>query len=399
MIENLRKTYNANFTDKKYKSFLDFVDKEYGHPVDFRVSETPVFIPNEFKDKLKKGVEEIVDVITREDFKKLTDRAIPQHQNVPNEDAHSQFLVIDFGVCEDDDGNITPQMIEMQGFPSLFFFQHLLAVGYRKIFDLPENFTHLFNGHDENSYIEAFRRIIVENSNPKNVVLLEVEPEKQGTQIDFWGTEKYLGIKILCLTNVRQDGSELWYEDENHKKVTIERIYNRVIFDELDRKSHLKFDFNLTSPIDAKWIGHPNWFFRISKYTLPFIKSEFVPETHFLNELTSYPEDLSKYVLKPLFSFSGQGVKINITNEDLDAVETDRENFILQKKVNYKPVLHAPGESVKVEIRMLLIWPEEDARPTVISNLIRLSKGEMVGVRYNKDKDWVGASIGFFEKE
>ncbi len=398
MIDNLRKKYNQNFTNSKYQSFLDYVNTEYGHTVDFRVSETPVFIPNDFKEKLIRGVEEIVDVITREDFKKLTQRSIPQNQYVPNEDAHTQFLVIDFGVCEDEHGNITPQMIEMQGFPSLFFFQHLLALGYRKIFDLPDHFTHLFNGHDTESYIEAFRKLIVGNCNPKNVVLLEVEPEKQGTQIDFWGTAQYLGIKILCLTKVKQNGTELWYENESGEKVTIERIYNRVIFDELDRKSHLKFDFNLTSPIDATWVGHPNWFFRISKYTLPFIKSEFVPETNFLSELNQYPDDLSKYVLKPLFSFSGQGVKINITKDDLDAVTTDRENFILQKKVNYKPVLHAPGESVKVEIRMLLIWPEDDARPTIISNLIRLSKGEMVGVRYNKDKDWVGASIGFFEK-
>jgi hypothetical protein len=91
-------------------------------------------------------------------------------------------------------------------------------------------------------------------------------------------------------------------------------------------------------------------------------------------------------------------VKINITKQDLDDITENRDNYILQKKVKYVPVINAPGEPVKVEIRMLMIWHEKDEKPTLISNLVRLSKGEMIGVRYNKDKDWVGASIGFFEK-
>jgi hypothetical protein len=398
MFEPIRSEYNSYFNSERYQSFLQFVDESYNHKCDFRVSESPIFIPKSFNEKLIKAVDEIVNVITREDFKALTQKAIPSHQNVPNEDAHAQFLVIDFGVCEDEKGELIPKMIEMQGFPSLFFFQHLLALGFRKELFVPENYTHLYNGHTLESYVESLRELIIGDEDPKNVVLLEVEPEKQGTQIDFWGTEKYLGLKVLCLTKVKKDGNSLYYLNDEGEKIAIKRIYNRVIFDELDRKAHLKFELDITEPIDAYWVGHPNWFFRISKYTLPFIQSEFVPETVFLNTLEKYPDDLENYVLKPLFSFSGQGVKINITKQDLDDITENRDNYILQKKVKYVPVINAPGEPVKVEIRMLMIWHEKDEKPTLISNLVRLSKGEMIGVRYNKDKDWVGASIGFFEK-
>jgi hypothetical protein len=47
---------------------------------------------------------------------------------------------------------------------------------------------------------------------------------------------------------------------------------------------------------------------------------------------------------------------------------------------------------------MLFIWPTEDKRPTLITNLGRLSRGEMIGVNFNKNKDWVGGSVCFFEQ-
>jgi hypothetical protein len=122
-----------------------------------------------------------------------------------------------------------------------------------------------------------------------------------------------------------------------------------------------------------------------------------VPETHFLHTLPKYPDDLEHYVLKPLYSFAGMGVKINITRKDLDEV-TDKHNFILQKKVKYEPIIQTPNpaEPVKCEIRMMLIWEKGAARPVLVNNIVRLSKGEMIGVRFNKDKDWVGGTVGFF---
>ncbi|MEN9610425.1 MAG: hypothetical protein RLZZ628_1239, partial [Bacteroidota bacterium] len=340
--------------------------------------------------------DEVVNVLIQPDFKQKTENALEKRHRVPNEDAHPTFLVIDFGICENENGALMPQLIELQGFPSLYFFQYTLAKKYRCHFDLPKNSTTYLNGLDEAHYVEVLREVIVGDTAPEQVVLLEIEPMKQATVIDFLATQKALGIKILCITEVLKKDKKLYYKDENGNNIQILKIYNRVIFDELERRKDLKLNFNFTDELDVEWIGHPNWFFRISKYTMPFLKSEFIPETHFLKDFKGhYPTDLNNYVLKPLFSFSGQGVQLHVTKSDLDKIQ-DKDNYILQKKVQYKPALAAPNEPVKVEIRMLLVWKKNEAKPRLINNLIRLSKGEMIGVRYNKDKDWVGSSAGFF---
>jgi hypothetical protein len=394
MIPSLRKAYNSHFTAAQYEKFLNHIYGLYDHKPNFRIAETPIFIPDDFRDKLIRACDDIAEVLTQPNFKEITEGSLQPQVRVPNEDDHTQFLVVDFGVCEDADGSLTPKMIELQGFPSLYFFQLDLAEGYKKVFDIPEGLTPLFGGLDTEGYINLLREVIVGDEKPENVVLLEVEPEKQNTAIDFYGTAKRLGIKILCLTKVAQSGSRLFYENENGQYVRIKRIYNRVIFDELDRRPDLKWGFNFTDDLDVEWVGHPNWFFRISKYTMPFLKSEFVPKTYFLSDLKEIPSDLENYVLKPLFSFSGQGVKIEVTPDDITAVE-DKSNWILQEKVKYVAALDTPTEPAKIEIRMLMLWKKGWERPRLVNNLIRLSKGLMIGVRYNKDKDWVGASVGF----
>jgi hypothetical protein len=308
------------------------------------------------------------------------------------------FLQLDFGVCRDANGELTPQLIEMQGFPSLYFFQQLLAESYLKHFEIPADFHYLFGGLTPESYIELLREVIVGGSKPENVILLEVEPEKQNTRIDFWGSRKYLGIKVLCLSKLKREGRDLYYIDDDGRRVGVERIYNRIIFDELEKRADLPREWDMTTEVNAEWVGHPNWFFRISKHSLPFIQSDFVPRTLFVDQLTSIPGDLENWVLKPLFSFSGQGVKINITREDVESVD-DPANYILQRKVEYVAGVETlnPEEPSKCEIRMMLLWNKGWDKPRLVNNLVRMSKGEMVGVRYNKGKDWVGASVGFFE--
>jgi hypothetical protein len=397
MHTDVRQRYNAAFSNEKYEAFLNTVNTAYGEPCTFRISETPIFVPSALKQKLLKGVEDICAVISAPGFQKISEAALPTHLRVPGEDAHTMFLQLDFGICRDAAGEFTPQLIEMQGFPSLYFFQHLLAESYRKHFDIPEDFHHLFGGLDNAGYINLMREVIVGDSKPENVILLEVEPEKQNTRIDFWGTQKHLGIKVLCLSKLKREGRDLYYLDENGKRIGVERIYNRIIFDELEKRSDLPREWDMTTEVNAEWVGHPNWFFRISKHSLPFIQSDFVPQTLFVNELKSIPDDLENWVLKPLFSFSGQGVKINITREDVESVD-DPSNFILQRKVEYVTGVKTPNpdEPSKCEIRMMLVWNKGWDKPRLVNNLIRMSKGEMVGVRYNKGKDWVGASVGYF---
>lgn len=397
MIKNHRQNFLAQFTNEKYHRFLDSIAKEYDHRPPFRIAETPIFIPKILKDRLITACNDISKVISQPNFKEITADAIKHpHLQVPGEDYHTRFLQMDFGICKDENGDPTPQLIEIQGFPSLYFFQDLLSKAYREHFIIPDGLDVHLDGLNSDSYIELLREVIVGENDPKNVVLLEVEPEKQATYIDFLGAEHHLGIKVLCISNLKKDGRKLYYLSGNGERVEIHKIYNRVIFDELNQRDDIKREFYFKDEVDVEWVGHPNWFFRISKYTMPLLKSEFVPDSIYLNKLDSYPENLEDYVLKPLYSFAGSGVKLNVTKEDLDQIE-DRENFILQKKVKYEPIVQTPEEAVKCEVRMLMLWNKGESQARIVNNLVRLSKGEMIGVRYNKDKDWVGASVGFFE--
>ncbi len=395
MIPSLRSAYNASFTEEKYRRFLEDMTNEFNYEIEFRVSETPVFVDKQLKDRLINAGEEIIDVLTRPDFKDLSEKAIPLHLRVPNEDAHTSLLAIDFAICKDDKGDFIPQLIELQGFASLYGYQEWLADKYRSHFDIPSNFDNKF-GYTHDEYLNRLKQVIIGKQQPENVILLEIEPWKQKTQIDFYVTRKYLGIEVVCLSEVIVEGRNLFYLKDG-KKTAIKRIYNRVIFDELVQRDDLKRQFNLTEDVDVEWVAHPNWFFRISKYIMPYLKNKFVPETYFVNELTNIPNDLENWVLKPLFSFSGQGVIFDVKREDFDNLK-DPENFILQRKVTYAPAVISPTGEVKCEIRLLYLWDENEARPTLALNLGRMSKGKMIGVRYNANLDWVGGTTYFLEK-
>ena len=398
MIPALRKTFNENFTDEKYQAFLEELANVYPGQLDFRVAETPVFVPIDFTAKMIDTCEKIIDSIVNPNFKELSQKAVPANLNVPNENDHSHFIAFDFGVCINEQGEYEPQLIEMQGFPSLFAYEVLLADVSKKYFPVPKNFDCYLNGLDKAEYIELLRQIILGKEKPENVILLEIFPEKQKTRIDFAVTEDYIGIKAVCLTSLIKEGKKIFY-DNNGKKTEIKRIYNRLIFDDLQQQELAVQEKGkiLFEPLDVTWVPHPNWFYRISKYSLPFIHHPFVPQTFFLNEMTQLPADLENFVLKPLFSFAGQGVIIDLTSEDLEKIK-DPENWILQRKVKYAEVIETPDIPAKVEIRIFYFWKDGEPRPVPANNLARLSKGKMIGVRYNKDKEWVGGSFCWFEK-
>ncbi len=395
MIKDIREKYNADFDAIAYQNFLTDFDKLYNQKVEFRIAESPVFVPKSLKQSLIDAGEKIVDDLLKPEYLIESTKAIPPNLFVQNETKHPHFLAIDFAICKDADGNYLPQLIELQAFASLFFWQELLPRMYRQKFYVPDGFSHLFNGLTTEKYRNEMRKVICGNCNPENVVLLEIEPEKQKTWIDFWETQTHTGVTPVCISKVIKEGKKLFYYKDGIK-IPIHRIYNRVIFDELLQRDDLKRDFNLTDDVDVEWAGHPNWFFRISKFSLPYLNNKFVPKSFFLNSLKNYPDDLNNYVLKPLFSFAGSGVLIDVTKDALDKI-TDRENYILQQKVEYVPAMQSPTGPVKVEIRLLYIWHENESRPKLVNNLTRLSKGSMIGVSHNKNKDWVGGSSSFFE--
>ncbi len=396
MVPQLREQYNQAFTSAKYQAFLDHLAQLWHHKPRFKVCETPVFVPPPLQRKLFEACEEIIDVLVRPDFKDLTQGALKPEYAVPGEDDHTLFLQMDFGITRNACGALEPRLIEIQGFPSLYVYQDYLARTYRRFFPIPDGYTHLFRGLDSASYLEQLRRLIVGDEDPKQVVLLDVKPFEQPTLIDLLATRAALGTPICCVSDIIVRGDKLYYRDEAGKTVRIKKIYNRVIFDELIHRSDLPRQFRFTRAYEVEYVGHPNWFFRISKYTLPLLRHcRYVPDSWFLDQVETLPDDLHNYVLKPLFSFSGSGVMIHFNRYDVEAIR-DKSAYLLQRKVRYEPVIDTPDEPAKVEIRMLMLWPPKQPRPFIINNLARLSKGLMIGVRHNKDKTWVGGSVGFF---
>ena len=404
MIKELREKFNASFTKEKYDAYMAKVENLHPGALDFRNAETPLFVPKDFTAKMLNACEDIIDVIVDPKFMAMTERGIPANVKVPNESSHTEFLVFDFGVCENEAGELEPQLIEMQGFPTLFAFQAFHTELTAEYAELPDNFSAYLNGYNKESYTQLLKDILVGDLDPENIILLEIFPDQQKTRIDFYCTEQLLGIKTVCLTKLIAEaspdgdagrGDKLFYMNAG-VKTAVKRIYNRVIFDDLQKQEGLGEIVDLTKLYDVEWAPHPNWFYRISKFTLPFIENPYVPQTYFLNELKQMPPDLENYVLKPLFSFAGMGVVIDVTMADIDAVK-DPENWILQKKVKYADVIVTPDGPAKAEIRLFYFWKKEWDRPVGVHNLARLSKGKMIGTRYNKNKEWVGGNVAFFE--
>jgi hypothetical protein len=395
MDPGLRAKFNADFTPEKYDALNLCVNESEKWPADFRLSETPIFLTHDFTDEVTRAATTIVDATRTAEFATHAAPAVPKQLEVPNESAHPNFLVVDFAICTE--GNrLVPRLIELQAFPSLFGFQLLLLGCIRKVYPaIPRNWTSSFGGIKDEGYLHLLRRTIIADSAPENVVLLEIEPEKQKTRVDFAATETLLGIRPVCVTKIRKRGRQLFY-DRDGREVRIERIYNRAIFDELTQRPDLDLPFRFQDDLDVTWVGHPNWYFRISKHSLPFLKTAHTSPTFFANEFPS-DENVGDYVLKPLYSFAGHGVDMDPTRQKIDALENPHE-WIMQKKIDYAAfVPTVEGHKSKAEIRMMFIWPENDSNPTLVNNLVRMSQGKMMGVDFNIDKTWVGASIALHE--
>jgi hypothetical protein len=388
MIPEIRKKFNNEFSEKVYQEFLDDLNSTLKYPTDFRVCETPLFLSVDLTKELVKACDDIIQQIQQKEFLERSVDAIPLHLKVPNDFEHPPFLQLDFAITKNN-GTLLPKLIELQAFPSLYGFQYYLNEVLKKHFDIPIGFSPYFSGLTKQSYQSLLKKLIVGNHDPENVILLEIEPEHQKTRIDFAATEELTGIITVCLSKIKKRGKKLFYQKAD-KEIEVKRIYNRVIFDELERKK-LNFDFDFKDEIEAEWAGHPNWFFRISKFSLPMLKGKYVPECYFLNEIEKYPENLNDFVLKPLFSFAGLGVDVEVNREKLDTIE-NRSNYILQQKVDYAPLIETPDDFSKVEIRMMFLW---DEKPILVNNLIRTSKGKMMGVDFNKNKTWVGSNIAY----
>jgi hypothetical protein len=386
MIERLRRAFNATWSAAGYEEYKARLASQVGAPIPFRVCESPVFLPVELRDRMIQGALEIFDQLLAPDELERSKAAVPRAYDVPGCDAHPLFAVADFAIAQEQ-GALVPRLIELQGFPSLYGFQLVQARLCRSM--LPgEPLAFLPGGLDEVSYLQVVGEAIRGGLPVENVVLMDLDPKQQGTYPDFAATEKLFGVASVCPLDVRLRGRELWYERDGKPK-RILRIYNRMIVDELVAKA-VELPFQLTDELDVQWAGHPNWFFRWSKHALPRLRHPLVPESRLLSD--GVPADLERWVVKPLFSFSGSGVNVDPTRADVDAVpEADRPQILLMRKVDYAPVIEAPdGARSRVEVRLMFVW--QGGRPLPVMTLARLSQGRMMGVKFNRDKTWVGST-------
>ncbi|MBS1808834.1 MAG: hypothetical protein JST84_11625 [Acidobacteria bacterium] len=395
MIPSYRERFNTNFSLTTYQQLVLSLEQRIGRSIGFRVSETPVFIPSDLSAEIQQAAKALNQQLLNATYLAVSDRAIPVNYCAPHQTTHPTFIQTDFAVVRDANGDLKPKLIELQGCASIHAFQLLLSQEYQRLFDI-RGLGYLLNGMSDESYLALLRKTVVGQHPPEQVVLMEIEPQTQKTLPDFVMTEELLGVPTVAINDVIKRGRQLFYSHQG-REIPIRRIYNRVIVDELIQKN-VQFNFDYRDELEVEWAGHPNWFFRMSKFSLPYLDHPTVPRSWFLNQLTELPQDLENFVLKPLFSFAGSGVKVNVTPADIDAVpEAERGDYLLQEKIEYAPVIKTPDDPSKVEIRLMSIWPDDEPEPIPAMYLGRMSKGEMMGVDFNKNKTWVGSSACFFE--
>jgi hypothetical protein len=389
MIPSYRHDFNSRFTPEKYDQLRREMTSRCGMEVPFALCETPCFFPQTLVEQMAAaGKDLITQLVNNPDYRARSEAAIPAKFRVPNESSHPMFIQVDFGLVRDSAGDLQPKLVELQAFPSLYAYQPVLSQAYLDVFNLNPKLRYFLSCLDSVSYKKLLRDAIVAGHDPANVILMEVHPDEQKTRPDFLLTEKLLGIRTVCITKIRKQGHRLFY-DEAGTQVPIERIYNRTIVDELERKG-VALPFDLRDDLDVEWAGHPNWYFRMSKYSIPYLKHPSVPRTWFLDQLPEVPADLENFVLKPLYSFAGLGVVIAPSRSDIDAIPAaKRGEYILQERLNFTPVVETPHGATKVELRIMYVWLDQ---LLPVLTIVRMGRGLMMGVDQNKNMAWVGSS-------
>jgi hypothetical protein len=404
MLEPYRTAFNECFTMGKYAELLRLLNERTRTEVEFRVCETPCFFAPELMQRLVQTGEELTaQLLGSERYMQDSEAAIPAEFRVPGESVHPHFMTVDFGLVRNAAGELEPKLVEMQAFPSVFGYQAVVSQLYKEVYDVDPALQYLFDGLDDAGYWAVLREVIVGRHDPENVVLLEIEPEKQKTLPDFHVHEDRLGIRTVDIAKVVKQGKQLLYQRNDGTLVPIKRIYNRAIVDELVRKD-IKLPFDYREELAVEWAGHPNWYFRISKFSIPYLDHPAVPAAVFLDDWFAgkgrerLPEDRSQWVFKPLYSFAGKGIQFEPSDEDLAVIPVDeRHNYLLQERVQFEPVINTPEGMTQAEIRILYAWPD-GGKMTPLTSLVRMGRGRMMGVDHNRDQTWVGGSASLTPK-
>ena len=395
MVPELREEFNRNYTPQKYQAFLDSLAKVCGTPIAFRVSETPCFLPKALLDQMVQyGRELVMQLLTNPKYLRMSDKTVPPDYSVPNETPRPMFVQVDFGLVRNAKGGLDPKLVELQAFPSLYGYQGVSAQQYIDSYGLRRDLGIYLGGFDHDSYLKLLRELIVAGHDPETVILMETDPLHQKTLPDFLLTQKQLDIAIVDILSLKKRGRKLYYTKDG-REIEVRRIYNRCIVDELEQKD-VKLPFDIREELDVEWAGHPNWYFRISKFSIPYLNHRCVPNTWFLDENPSVPDDNQNYILKPLYSFAGSGIKFAPTEADIEAIPAgERHNYIVQERMRFEPVIVTPHGMTQMEIRIMYVWPE-GGELTAVLPLVRMGRGMMMGVDHNRELQWVGGSVGLW---
>jgi hypothetical protein len=414
MIARYRQPFNEHFDESKYRAMLAHLDARAGTHVEFRVAETPCFFCKTLLDTIVcAGTALTQQLLADSTYMDASLAAIPEVYRLPSSSDHPHFMTADFGLVQQSDGSYAPRLVELQAFPSVFAFQDLLGNAYKQFFQMDSDLTFYLGGHTEDSFWRLFREVVVGEHDPDEVVLAEIHPEQQKTLPDFLLTSRKLGIPVVDVTKLtatRTHGrTQLYYNDGSGKGEgrlrPIRRIYNRVIVDELIQKQ-ITLPFDYRDDLDVEWAGNPNWYFQVSKFSIPYLRHETVPEAVFLDEWLRgggserLHGDREQLLLKPLFSFAGKGIVFAPSDEELASIPVEKQrDYLLQERVNYAPVIETPFGMTQAEIRILYLWPDGTAahpgKMEPVLSLVRLGRGKMMGVDHNRDQRWVGASAAY----
>ena len=397
MDPRYRALFNAQIDDARYDAYQRKLSGRLGCTFEFRLAETPLFLPDDFRAAIADSARAIVDQLSDPARLARMKAAIPPRWDTPGMDALPNLTQVDFAVVREN-GTFVPKLIELQGFPSLTALQCVQCDVWSEMLatmpGLDRDWSCWFSGLDRNAFLDLARRTIAGNHDPREVVLMDLDPPRQKTYPDFAATKLLFDVDSVDPASLRKRGRQLFRDDGT----PVRRIYNRVVFDELLKKgTALPFDYR--DDLDVEWSPHPNWYWTWSKYSLPFLDHPSVPKATFVSDLDRVPDDFTtRYVLKPLFSFAGGGVNVEPVAADLDAIpDAERGNWCIQEKIEYAPALETPdGGGVKAEIRMMFLRPDDEPRPILVQNLVRFSRGKMLGVDFNKQFTWVGSSVALF---
>lgn len=397
MIPELRREYNERFDQRRYELFLERLDRRFVQPISFRLCETPFFVPTWMQKMCESSAIELAQLVHSPDYLRRSDESLTPEVTVPGQTGHANFIVVDYAMALDEEGAVVPRLIELQGFPSLMGYQLLLAEIIHEHFALPTDLSYINGGLSRTELLDLMRRTIVADHAPDQTILMELDPWNQKTSPDFRATTELLGIPVVDARDVIVRGDKVSYRDDRGREIPVTRIFNRTIVDELQKKN-VTLPFNWSDELDVTWAGHPNWFFRISKFSLPFLDHPVVPPASFLSDVDRIPDDLENHVLKPLYSFAGSGVIVGPTRDDIAAVpEEERHLYLLQKKITFADVIDTPVGGLKAEMRVMLLWPDDALAPIPAMGLVRMGRGEKMGVDANSAGGWIGASCNFFE--